>query len=160
MDWQRSLNFGAGTYVFTAEADDGVRFYLDGVPLIDSYSATGNRMMTVTRVLAAGPHALQVQYVEYNGQARLIFGWIQEVPTPTPTLVASATPVASATLIASATPVPSATHVPIATDTPTAAPRSTAIATDTPLPLFLPPPLPATDTVTPVAILIVTSAAP
>jgi hypothetical protein len=144
VDWQRTVNFGAGTYIFTAEVDDGVRFFLDGVPLMDSYSVAGSRIVTATRTIAAGPHALQVQYVEYGGQARFRFGWELAAPPPT--------------AIPSATVAPSATPLPLAlTDTPAPLPLP---VTATPAATPPPPPLPPTDTVTAMPILIVPTATP
>jgi hypothetical protein len=152
IDWQRRVNFGAGTYVFTAEVDDGVRLYLDGTPLIDAYTAAGSRVVTATRVLAAGPHDLQVQYVEYSGQSRFRLGWDLAAPTPTPLPPPSAVPLP---LPPTSTPVP-----PSATPPPPSATLPPA-ATDTPAPTWPPPPpLPPTDTVTPMAILIMPTTTP
>lgn len=111
VDWQRSVNFAvAGNYVFTATVDDGIRVYVDGNPVIDSYGA-GNKVVTGTRNLNAGAHAIQVQYVEYSLNAKIKLEWERVVPPapPTPTMTftpppASATPMATAT--ASATPIP------------------------------------------------------
>lgn len=146
VDWQRALNFGAGTYVFTAEVDDGVRVFLDGTPLMDAYTSAGGKVITATRTLAAGAHSLQVQYVEYSGQARFRFFWDLYVPPATATALPTATPpptVAATAPPATATPLPMAT----ATIEPTAPPPP-------------PPPIPPTDTVTPVAILLMPTETP
>jgi hypothetical protein len=151
VDWQRTLNFQAGTYVFTADVDDGVRIYIDGAPIIDNYATSGSRVVTATRVLNAGPHSIQVQYVEYSGQARFQLSWERQLPPSTATAPPPPTPVTP-----SATPIP----VPTATQPPTAVvvPSNTPIIapTDT-----VPPPPPPPPSVTPTAVvLIITAAAP
>lgn len=153
VDWQRSLNFGAGTYVFTAEVDDGVRVFLDGTPLMDAYTTAGGKVITATRALVAGVHSLQVQYVEYTGQARVKFSWDLEALPPTVT----AAPTASL-LPPTVTAIPapaSATPAPLPTNTPAPMPTDTPAPTAPP-----PPPIPPTDTVTPVAILLMPTETP
>lgn len=149
VDWQRSLNFQAGTYIFTIDVDDGVRFFVDGAPLIDNYATTGSRVVTVTRVLNAGAHSLQVQYVEYSGQSKFKLTWEKVVPPPTNT------PLPPPTAPPSSTPPPTVLP-PTAPPSPTSAPP-----TDTPVVIptnTLPPPPPPPPTDTPVPLVVVTSA--
>ena len=136
VDWQRTINLPAGTYLFTAEVDDGMRVLIDNQLVIDSYNV-GNKVVTATRLLSAGNHFFQVQYVEYGGQAKAKFYWTQTfLPTPAPTI----TPTPTATL-----PIPT----PTSTLMPTLPPPPPPI-TDTPLPTLPPPPLPTpTETTVP-----------
>ncbi len=111
-DWRRSVNFPAsGTYVFTATVDDGARLLIDGaiVAGIDNFTA-GPKVLVGTRVLNAGQHFLQVQYVNYTGPGNIELVWAFVPPpptaTPTPTPTPTDTPTSTATLLASPSPTP------------------------------------------------------
>jgi hypothetical protein len=173
-DWQRTVNFPiAGTYVFTADVDDGVRVFINNsvVPGLDALSP-GAKVITGTRVLPAGNNFIQVQFVEFTGVARIRLTWsllpapatptppVPPTPTPTPIIIiivptASATPppvlpTVPATVIIPTIILPSATAPLPATATVTAPPPATIViptivlATDTPTPA-----VPATATPTP-----------
>ena len=121
VDWTRTVNFPiASTYVFTAVVDDGVRMYVDGnpTPVFDNFATSGNRTIVGSVSLSAGPHAVEVQYVERTGQAKIDLSWAPVIVVP------SATPTSSP-LPPSITPGPP-------TSTPT--PSSTPTLTLTPLP--------------------------
>ncbi len=133
VDWRRSVNFlASGTYVFTATVDDGARLLIDGaiVTGIDDFTA-GAKVLVGTRVLNAGQHFLQVQYVNYTGPGNIELVWALTPLPPTATLTPTVPP------------------LPTATPTPTVPPPPSPTPTDTP------PPLPATDTPTPTATLLV-----
>lgn len=73
--WSRSAYFQAGTYRFYAMVDDGVRVYVDGHLIIDSW-----REQPVTNYfgdiyLGAGNHALRVEYYEEGGNASVRVWW-------------------------------------------------------------------------------------
>lgn len=129
VDWQRSLNFQAGTYVFTMDVDDGVRLFIDGAPLVDNYATSGNRVVTGTRVLNAGVHSLQVQYVEYSGQAKFKLSWEKLAPPATITLPPPATVAATATVppptLPPPPPPPSLTPIVVPSNTPIVFPTDT-----------------------------------
>jgi hypothetical protein len=59
--WERSMSFAPGTYVFHAQADNGVRFYLDGSLLLDEWYSSGKDVYDVDAALD-GPHTLVVEY--------------------------------------------------------------------------------------------------
>jgi hypothetical protein len=91
VDWTRTVHFPiAGTYVFTANVDDGVRVFIDGnpTPVIDNFSSTGSHTIVGSVALSAGQHAMQVQYAERTGQAKIELSWAPEAvpPTSTPTV--------------------------------------------------------------------------
>ena len=165
VDWRRSVNFPvAGTYVFTATVDDGARLLIDGqiVPGMDDFTA-GAKTLVGTRVLNAGQHFLQVQYVNYTGPGSLSLIWaLVPVPTPTPTNTPPIppTPTPTVPLPPTATPTPAPpTDTPTPTTTPTPAPP-----TDTPPPTFTPSVTPTpsatpvpTDTPTPPVIIVITT---
>jgi glucose/arabinose dehydrogenase len=67
--WVKSQTFTAGTYTFTATADDGVRVYLDGALVIDQWKDQAATTYTATRTLTAGAHELRMEYYEHGGYA-------------------------------------------------------------------------------------------
>jgi len=150
VDWRRSVNFPvAGTYVFTATVDDGARLLIDGqiVPGMDDFTA-GAKTLVGTRVLNAGQHFLQVQYVNYTGPGSLSLIWAL-VPVPTPTPTATLTPTNTPTPTATPTPaLPTDTPTPTFTPSVTPTPSATPDTTDTPTP---------TATATPTVIVVTTS---
>jgi hypothetical protein len=87
--WTRTLSFQEGLYRFTAMADDGVRFWLDGQLLIDEWHDGTLETYSVDVQVTGGEHALHLEYYENSGGARIYFAWAQAKPpaliTPSPT---------------------------------------------------------------------------
>jgi hypothetical protein len=72
--WTQPLYFRAGTYRFTTYTDDGVRLWVDGKLLIDSWRAMrGYRSATVH--LSEGVHEVQMEYHERTGAALARLTW-------------------------------------------------------------------------------------
>jgi hypothetical protein len=83
--WTRSLYFDGGSYLFAAMADDGVRFWIDDQLVVDEWHDSTQETYTVEVDLAAGEHALLVEYYENLGGAAIYLNWAPiEPPTPTP----------------------------------------------------------------------------
>lgn len=80
--WTRTVSFTTGRYRFTATTDDGVRLYVDNALKIDKWVDRGPTTDLVDVDLAAGNHALRVEYYEAAGGAvaRLSFERIGDVP--------------------------------------------------------------------------------
>jgi hypothetical protein len=73
--WSRWALFEPGLYRFYAQADDGMRFYLDGKLLVDEWrDGQGDTVYTVDRTLS-GAHWLVVEYYEHEGVAAAQFWW-------------------------------------------------------------------------------------
>ncbi len=72
--YERTVVFPSGFYFFTAEADDGLRFLLDGVTLLDQWSMPGAQSLRLGIALS-GAHDLRIEYNEVSGTARLAFAW-------------------------------------------------------------------------------------
>ncbi len=100
--WQGRFSLAAGTYAFTAVADDGIRVTVDGATLIDSWRDQRSTTYTASRALSAGAHDIVVEYYERDGVALVHLSWSAASITATPT--ASATPT-----VAPASPTPPAT---------------------------------------------------
>ena len=80
--WTRTIPFTAGAYRFNVRSDDGVRFWINDVLLIDQWRDATNVSFTVDRVLSTGNHTLRVEYYENIGTAQIQFWW--ERPTDFP----------------------------------------------------------------------------
>ena len=63
---------GRDVYRFSGVHDDGIRAYIDNVPVVDQWT-TGNQAYSVDKVVAGGPHELRVEYFEASGGARAEF---------------------------------------------------------------------------------------
>jgi len=142
--WSRQVELQAGIHRFYAQADDGVRVYVDGKLIIDQWhNNNGSQVYKKDLTLAAGRHHIVVEYYENSGNAYVKF-WrerLSGVPTATatPTQPATATKLPTATSTATPTETPPATPTetpsPTATATPTETPQPTATATPTEMPL-------------------------
>ena len=79
--WTRSVTFGAGTYRFSALADDGVRLFVDNVLVINDWVGGGAGEKTADVPLTAGAHAIKVEYFEFAGDALFKLTWATLTPT-------------------------------------------------------------------------------
>lgn len=74
--WSGVQVFAAGTYRFTAVADDGVRVRIDGVTVIDALTPTGTtQTVNADVVLTGGNHTINVDYVQNTGNGVAQFFW-------------------------------------------------------------------------------------
>lgn len=73
--WSRNPSFDAATYRFHVLADDGVRFYIDGVLLVDDWRDGNARNASIDVRLTAGNHPLRVEYYERGGNAVAQLWW-------------------------------------------------------------------------------------
>jgi LysM repeat protein len=65
----RDQTFETGKYLFRIRVDDGVRFWLDNILLIDQWKVQAATEYTVERQLSAGVHHIQIDYYQAAGQA-------------------------------------------------------------------------------------------
>ncbi|HET91853.1 MAG TPA: hypothetical protein ENN99_14110 [Chloroflexi bacterium] len=75
--WSRTVNFTPGYYRFVVRADDGVRVWLDGYPIIDRWQDMDYELHYVDGTYLQGAHTIKVEYYERNGNARVHFWWEQ-----------------------------------------------------------------------------------
>ncbi len=73
--WSGRARIESGTYTFIARADDGVRVWLDGSPVIEAWRDQSPTEYRVTRNVSAGDHDVQVEYYENGGGALIEFRW-------------------------------------------------------------------------------------
>ena len=132
--WQRRVSFEPGTYRFFLRIDDGARVYLDSQLILDAWEDGADRTVNVDVTLPAGERALQIDYFESSGAARVSFWW-QLAPTPTPTPTETLEPTATETPTPTDAPELPPVETPTPTDTPEPVPTETPTPTDTPEPV-------------------------
>ena len=72
--WTKTVVLSAGLYRFSGVRDDGIRAYIDNLPVVDKWT-TGNEEYSVDKVVSGGPHELRVEYFEAGGGARAEFSY-------------------------------------------------------------------------------------
>ncbi|MBA3724262.1 MAG: PQQ-dependent sugar dehydrogenase [Candidatus Levybacteria bacterium] len=82
--WTRNVILEAGTYTFTATADDGIRVIIDGEVVIDKFIDQGPTTYTANKTLTAGNHAIVVEYYEAAGGAVAKFDYEKTANVPPP----------------------------------------------------------------------------
>ena len=83
--WAGKSSFAAGSYQFTATADDGIRLWVDGTQLIDAWKDQPATTYQATRVLTAGDHDVKVEYYENGGGSVARVSWqLNQLPAPAP----------------------------------------------------------------------------
>ncbi|UXI68643.1 PA14 domain-containing protein [Tahibacter amnicola] len=74
--FERVANFAtSGNYTFTATADDGVRVWVDNVPVIDQWRDQAPSTFTAVHWVAAGNHTIRMDYYENGGGATAALNW-------------------------------------------------------------------------------------
>ncbi len=74
--WTHTLEFDAGTYRFKARADDGVRVFVDGAPVIDAwFDQKISGIHTNDVYLTAGQHTIIVEHYEHGDKAGVCVWW-------------------------------------------------------------------------------------
>ncbi|MGB2895103.1 MAG: PA14 domain-containing protein, partial [Anaerolineales bacterium] len=126
----RNIKFEGARYRFQANADDGIRIYLDGTRILNEWHSSGGiTVYEVETALSPGEHKIIVEYYENTGKALLKVWWekVQETATPTQTSTSTLTPTSTAT------PTPTPTETPTPEETPTPTATSTGVSDDNPI---------------------------
>lgn len=77
--WTRTINFDAGTYRFRAQANDGVRVYVDGNRIIDEWHLSdGATVYEAQLTLTGGSHTVVVEYFEQENNS-LVKMWYDRI---------------------------------------------------------------------------------
>jgi hypothetical protein len=88
--WTGTFSFpAAADYTFTAESDDGMRVWVDDVPLIDEWRVQTRTTFTATRALTAGSHTVRVEWFDGTGPAVANLSWSAGSP-PQPQILTPA----------------------------------------------------------------------
>jgi hypothetical protein len=81
--WSGTFDFPtAGTYTFTAAADDGIRVWVDGTILIDQWKNQAVTTYTASRALTAGAHQVMVEFYDATEEAVAKVSWTTPAPCP------------------------------------------------------------------------------
>jgi glucose/arabinose dehydrogenase len=72
--WTKTVRLSAGVYRFSGMRDDGMRAYIDNVPVVDHWTF-GNQGFSVDKVVTGGTHELRVEYFESGGGAQAEFSY-------------------------------------------------------------------------------------
>lgn len=67
--WKKTINFAEGAYRFDATMDDGMRVYLDGNVILDSWTDSQVHSVSVTVNITGGDHVVKVEYYDAGGAA-------------------------------------------------------------------------------------------
>ncbi len=76
--WVGSFRFEAGNYIFRANADDGVRVYLNDQLVIDNWNIGYHEDSKRFVGIGADTHTIRVEYYEQSGSARVRVWWYRE----------------------------------------------------------------------------------
>ena len=81
--WTQTFNMAAGTYQLTGAADDGIRVWVNGQQVIDSWQMQAVAQHTAVINHLGGQLAVIVEYFENMGLAEARLDWAQVGTTPT-----------------------------------------------------------------------------
>ena len=74
--WTGQFSFEDRTYIFEAEADDGIRIWLDGRLIINEWRLQEEaKRYRAIRSLREGIHPIRIEYFNDNGKAVANFSW-------------------------------------------------------------------------------------
>ncbi|APH03558.1 PA14 domain-containing protein [Bacillus weihaiensis] len=69
----KRVNLGAGTYILKTTVDDGVRIFVNGNKVVDSWQNGSERLLETNVILNSGKHEIVVEYFESEKDATLKF---------------------------------------------------------------------------------------
>lgn len=78
--WEGVFTFEAGTYVFRAVADDGLRMYVNGTLVLYGWQDGYAELQSGIYSIGAGQHRVRVDYYERTGDAISRVSWYRDQP--------------------------------------------------------------------------------
>jgi VCBS repeat-containing protein len=82
--WSRLVDFEPGVYRFFAQADDGIRIYVDGGLIINQWHDSEGSQIYTAELTLTGSHEVGVEYYEHGGNALITFYWTKASPLNEP----------------------------------------------------------------------------
>jgi len=70
--WEGNMEFENREYLFTSEANDGMKLFIDGELLIDNWSGG---LVSQPMAMTKGTHRVRVEYFDNSGDAKAKFFW-------------------------------------------------------------------------------------
>jgi uncharacterized protein YgiM (DUF1202 family) len=98
--WTGAINLQPGRYRFTAIADDGLRLWVNELPIFDAWTVNSGQPLTVAVNLPGGTTDLRVEYFENTGDALVRLNWapVNVIPlAPAGTALPTAAPTITTT---------------------------------------------------------------
>ena len=87
--WVGTLFLENGNYAIRADADDGIRVYVDNVLVIDEWHIATRGIYEVNRTLTQGNHTFVVEFYESGGIAYAAFDIVPQPAPPTANITAT-----------------------------------------------------------------------
>lgn len=84
--WQGKIEFTAGNWEFGCMPDDGLRIYIDGEKMVDSWKVQHGTYFKFVKNLSAGTHLIVVEYFEDKEWAGITLTWKKVTPATTPSV--------------------------------------------------------------------------
>jgi type IV pilus assembly protein PilY1 len=69
------FQFEGGAYTITLAASDGIRLYIDGVPMLDRWLDQPAARYFIVRTITPGSHRITVEYYSANGSPAAQVFW-------------------------------------------------------------------------------------
>lgn len=97
--WTGAVELQPGRYRFSAQADDGLRLWVNELPIFDNWTVNTGQPLTVAINLPGGTTELRVEYFENTGDASVQLSWapVNVIPLA-PAETAVSTPAATANI--------------------------------------------------------------
>ena len=84
VSWTASSDFEAGTYRFSARADDGVRIYVDDTLQLEDWNLHPATTTITDIEMTEGSHTIKVEYFEADGLASISVWWEKQAEEELP----------------------------------------------------------------------------
>ena len=75
--WTGRFSFATGLYFFMAQADDGIRVFVDGSRIINGWKDQSSTSYVQARWMRSGEHSVVVEYYEHGGDAVAGLQWFR-----------------------------------------------------------------------------------
>ena len=95
--WSQTVNLNAGTYTFSAFADDGIRVWVNNRLIIDAWEIQDVQAHNGAITLPGGAASIVVEYFEYTGLAEARLTWTNGTSSGTTPSTAEPAPAPSGT---------------------------------------------------------------
>lgn len=73
--WEQTIDFSAGTYIFKARADGGIRVFVDDDLVLDEWHRSAGETVYEESVVLSGAHEIVVEYFDRGRDALARFWW-------------------------------------------------------------------------------------
>ena len=105
--WQGKIEFSAGDWEFGSMPDDGIRIFIDGEKMVDSWQLQHGTYFKFVKNLSAGTHTIVVEYFEARDWAGATLSWkkLRSGSVATVTTAPGTTPGVPRTIVPTTSPL-------------------------------------------------------